>query len=295
MKLPEVVFVKHCPNLSPERKVFLEEHLKERVPIKDVRWIEDYNHDHPFVEWLNAKYNLPYGPKLTSGMIKTLLMLKQMVDENIESVIMFDDDVTFHKDWVKYFESIPDDVRDVSFINMGTSPFFNLKPKMGELYQLPNNGGCECVWCTIDFARGLLNNLNLEEAGDIIFHGYMYSSKKPILNIPLCHQTSDIEQFSTLDHDTRKSSNWMAYVHNYKNLPKVNFNKLFEEFKEFEEKKKKVEDKFEEIYGKRVDIKNVKYILNDDPDHRLNILEYELIKDEIDVCSTISPSTITKS
>ena len=39
MKLPEVVFVKHCPNLSPERKVFLEEHLKERVPIKDVRWI----------------------------------------------------------------------------------------------------------------------------------------------------------------------------------------------------------------------------------------------------------------
>ena len=76
----------------------------------------------------------------------------------------------------------------------------------------------------------------------------------------------------------------MAYVQNYKNLPKVSFNKLLEEFKEFEEKRKRVEDKFEEIYGKRVPIKNVKYILNDDPDHRLNILEYELlIEDKVNI------------
>ena len=128
MKLPEVIFVKHCPNLAPERKLFLEEHLKERVPIKNVRWFEDYNHDHPFVEWLNAKYNLPYGPKLTSNFVKTLMMMKQMVDENIESALHIDDDVTFHKDWVKYFESISDETKDIGFLNLGTSPFFNLKP-----------------------------------------------------------------------------------------------------------------------------------------------------------------------
>lgn len=39
MKLPEVLFVKHCPNLAPERKVFLEPYLKDRVPIKDIRWL----------------------------------------------------------------------------------------------------------------------------------------------------------------------------------------------------------------------------------------------------------------
>ena len=122
-----------------------------------------------------------------------------------------------------------------------------------------------------------------DEAGDIIFHGYMMSSRKPILNLPICHQTSNIEQFSTLDHETRKSSNWMAYVQNYKNLSKVDFNKLIEDFKEFEEKRRRVEDKFEEIYGKRVHIKNVKYILNDDPDHRLNILEYKLIEDKVNI------------
>lgn len=283
MKLPEVVFVRHCPNLCPERKVFLEEHLKERVPIKDVRWIEDYNHDHPFVEWLNAKYNLPYGPKLTSNITKTCFMLKQMVDENIESALHIDDDVTFHGDWVKYFESIPDHIQDVGFMNLGTSPFFNLKPKMKEVYQLPNNGGCECMWWTLDMAKNFLDNLNFEEAVDIVIHGFMTANKKPILNMPLCHQTSDLVRVSTLDHETRKSSNWIAYVQNYNNLPKVGFNKLIEDFKEFEEKRKQVEDKFEEVYGKRVEIKNVKYILNDDQDHRLNILEYELIEDKVNV------------
>jgi len=284
MKLPEVIFVKHCPNLAPERKVFLEEHLKERVPIKDVRWMEDYNHDHPFVQWLNAKYNLPYGPKLTSNFVKTCFTLKQMVDENIESILHIDDDVTFHKDWVKYFESVEDHIQDIGFINLGTSPFFNLKPKMKEVYQLPNNGGCECIWLTLDMAKNFLQNLNFEEAIDIVIHGFMTANKKPIINMPLCHQTSDLVRVSTLDHETRKSSNWIAYVQNYKNLPKVSFDKLLEDFKEFEEKRKRVEDKFEEIYGQRVDIKNVKYVLNDDPDHRLNILEYELlVEDEVDI------------
>ena len=283
MKLPEVIYVKHCPDLAPERRVFLEEHLKERVPIKDVRWIEDYNHDHPFVQWLNTKYNLPYGLKLTSNIVKSLIMMKEMVDENIESVLHIDDDVCFHKDWLKYFESIPDEAKDVGFLNLGTSPFFNLKPKMGELYQLTNNGGCECTWWSLDLAKKFLKDLNFEEASDIVLFGFMVSHKKPMLNMPLCHQTSDLDRVSTLDHETRKPSNWAAYVQNYRNLPKLDFFKLLDEFKEFERKKKLVENKFEEIYGKEVQIKNIKYILNDDPDHRLNILEYELIENKVNI------------
>ena len=97
------------------------------------------------------------------------------------------------------------------------------------------------------------------------------------------HQTSDIERQSTIDHETRKPSNWMAYVQNYKNLDKIDFNKLLEDFKKFEEKKKMVEEKFYELYGKKVDIKNVKYILNEDQDHRLNILDFKLIEDKMNV------------
>lgn len=283
MKLPEVLFVKHCPNLAPERKVFLEEHLKERVPIGDVRWVEDYNHDHPFVQWLNTKYKLPYGPKLTSNFVKTLIMFKQIIDEDIESAILIDDDVAFHADWVKYFESIPDKIEQVGFINLGTCPFFNFKPEFEKVFELPNNGGCEGVWVSKNFADGFMKNLNMDEAIDIAWHGFMVAGRAPTLGMPLCHQTSGLEKQSILDHETRQSSNWMAYVANYKSVRKLDFNKLLEEFKQFEEKKKKVEDKFEEIYGKRVDIKNVRYILNEDDDNRLNILEYELIEDEVNL------------
>ena len=74
MKIPEVLFVKHCPNLSPERKIFLSKHINNRVPIDDVRWVEDYNHTDTFVWWLNKKLNLPYGVKLTSNMVKSIMM-----------------------------------------------------------------------------------------------------------------------------------------------------------------------------------------------------------------------------
>ena len=239
MKIPEVVFIKHCPNLSPERKVFLEEHLKERVPIKDIRWIEDYNHDHPFVQWLNVKLKLPYGPKLTSNFVKTIIMMKQMVEEKIESAIQMDDDSVFYRDWDLIFESIPDEFERIGYINMGTSPFFNLKPQLREVYQLPNNGGMEVFWANNEFAHAFINNLNMEEAIDIVIHGMMRSAGKPLLNVPIAHQTSNIEKASILDHETRKPSNWMAYVHNYANTEKVDINKLFEDFKQFEEKKEK--------------------------------------------------------
>tara|TARA_B110000483_G_C18091703_1_gene502245 strand:- start:303 stop:1154 length:852 start_codon:yes stop_codon:yes gene_type:complete len=283
MKIPKVAFVKHCPNLAPERKVFLEEHLKERVPIKDVRWIEDYNHDHLFVQWLNVKLNLPYGPKLTSNFVKTIIMMKQMVDERIECALHIDDDVVFYRDWVKILESIPNGVELNGYINMGTSPFFNLQPKIGQVYQLPNNGGMEVFWVSLEFATAFLTNLNMNEAIDIVVHGLMTSMGRPILNIPIAHQTSDIERVSTVDHDTREHSNWQAYVHNYKSLPKINFIKLLDEFKQFEVRKEKVEEKFYELYGKKVDIKNVKYILNEDQDHRVNIIDFELIKNEVDI------------
>lgn len=278
MKIPEVAFIKHCPNLAPERKTFLEEYLKEYIAIKDIRWIEDYNHDHLFVQWLNVKLNLPYGPKLTSNLVKTIIAMKQMVDENIECALHIDDDVVFYKDWKLILESIPEEIEKIGYINMGTSPFFNMAPKLKEVYQIPNNGGMEVFWANTEFAYAFLNQLNMEEAIDIIIHGLLRSAGKPLLNIPIAHQTSDIEQVSTVDHDTRTTSNWIAYVNNYRNLPKVDINQLFVEFKQFEDKKKRVEDKFYELYGKKVDIKNIKYILNNDQDHRVNILDFNLIK-----------------
>lgn len=287
MKFPNTIFVKHFPDSFSGRKEFLTQHLENRLVesvIKDIRWVEDYNHDHPFVQWLNIKLNIPHGTELTSNFVKSLIICKQMVDENIESAILINDDVTFHKNWKYIFEKIPDEVALNNYINLGISPFFNLKPLIGEVHKMPTNGnGCEAVWITRDFAKGIIENLNMEEPLDVVYHGYLISSGRSILNVPICHQTSNLENVSDFDYDTRVTKNRVAYVNNYMGLKKYNFNKLLEDFKEFGERKCRIENKFEEIFGKHIDIKNVKYILNDDTNYKLNILDYELIKNEVDI------------
>jgi len=201
-------------------------------------------------------------------------MFKQVIDERIESALFIDDDVVFHKDWVEILESIPDEVEKNGFINLGTSHFYNLKPEKGNVYSLPNNGGCEGSWFSLECVIAFMSNLNIDQAADIVLHGFMMAQGKPILNIPICHQTSQIEQFTTLDHDTRKTGNWFEYVKKYKTLPKVNFNTLLKEFEVFKERKKRVDEKFYELYGKKVDIKNINYIVDDDQEYHLNILEF---------------------
>ena len=90
MKIPELLFVRHCPNLSPERKQFLTPHLDERVGnvIKEIHWVEDYNHDHPLVEWIGYTQKIPYGPKLLSNLVKTLYICKELVKSGHNSTIM---------------------------------------------------------------------------------------------------------------------------------------------------------------------------------------------------------------
>ena len=273
MKIPDVLFVKHCPNLSPERKIFLSKHINNRVPIDDVRWVEDYNHTDTFVWWLNKKLNLPYGVKLTSNMVKSIMMWKTMVDENIESAILIDDDVVFHKDWVSIFESLPGN--DVIFMNLGLCLFYDIEPVKRGIYNIPNNAGCEGMYCTLEFAKGIMKNLNIQQAADIVIHGYLASINKPLLCSPICHQTSGIENDVTLDHESRDgmAANWVQFINNYKTLPKLDFEELFKEFDAFKVRKEAIESKFLEIYGKKVELKHYDYITKNG-EHNSDLLTF---------------------
>jgi len=268
MKLPKVFFVKHCPKINPERKEFLIRHLKERVPIEDVRWFEDYNHDHPFVEFVNKFLKLPYGCKLTSNMIKSLDMYKTMIDENIESALMCDDDILFNKNWLEVFESTPE-ISGLCFINLGTSFFVETAPD--KLNEISNMGGCEAAWCDIEFAKGFLENLNLREAGDLVLHGYLHTIGHPIINLPICRQTSILEAKTSLDHDTRQHDvHWSQFVQNYKHFPKVSYSDLLQRYEEYNQKKQKIEEAFKLEYSVDVNINRVEYIVGEDK----NIIHY---------------------
>ena len=273
MKVPKVIFIKHCPNLSPERKIFLDAHLTNRLNGKlKIIWVEDYNYDHQFIEFIQYKLKPPYGNKLVSNLVKTLFMLETMVKEDIESAFIIDDDIVFHKDWKEILESInlPD---NILFLNLGTSTFFkDLKPIKGKAYQIQNNGGCEGIYVKKQFAEHFLKNINFGNASDIVFHGFLNSINHPIVCVPIINQTSIIERETTLDHDTRKEQNWIQYVQTYSSLKKESFYQLQYDFQKFLEIKELKEKKFFELYGKKINIKNCGYVLSDTQDFCNDIL-----------------------
>lgn len=272
MKVPDVLFIKHCPSLNPERKRFLEGYLPDRVPIKDVRWLEDYNFDHPFVEWVNQRYSLPYGTKLTSNFVKTLFMFQTMIDENIESVVAMDDDALFHKDWVTMFENFNTDP-SIMFINMGINYGMPKKVTIGQPFISGNNGGCEVCWYSIGFAKKFLNDLNMNHTIDIVYHGFLTSLGHPIICLPVCTQTSGLLQASSLDHGTRNEMDWIKYVRSYSTLEKTSFWEMRAEYKDYTSLKKKKEDKILELFGAKLDIKNVKWVTGQTDDYRYDILK----------------------
>jgi hypothetical protein len=185
-----------------------------------------------------------------------------MIDQNIESAFLADDDALFNKNWLDVFEKTPE-IPCVHFINLGTSFFVETEPN--KLNELGNMGGCEVTWCDIEFARSFLENLNLHEAIDIVYHGYLHSAGHPVINLPICRQTSILEARTSVDHDTRVSKmHWSEFVQKYKHLPKVSYTDLLQKYEEYTRRKKELEQKFHDEYGIHMDIKRYEYIIGED-------------------------------
>jgi hypothetical protein len=94
------------------------------------------------------------------------------------------------------------------------------------------------------------------------------------LCIPICNQTSGMCNSTSLDHATTTSesfSDWKCVVGNYSTIKHENFYELLDEYKVYSELKKKKEDKFYELFGKKINIRSVDYVLNCSN----NILEYD--------------------
>lgn len=266
MKIPGTIFIR-CK--SQENKIFLEEHMSDRVPIKNVKWV---NYDDDFINWMHVYLNLSHSIDLTGELCMTLFIMKTMVDEKIEDAMIIDDDTVFHVDWKHYFESIPDEYMEVGIINLGTSSHFNLQPMEGKLHELTNNHGCESIWCSRDFACGFLSECNPDHSLNVIFHGFLKTQQKPLLYTPITHSYSHLKNFNS----SSSEYSWNAYIHNYTGSRKIDFNDMLSNYKLYVERRSKIEAKFEELYDKKIDIKNVEYILNDDTKNKLNLLDFQL-------------------
>lgn len=195
-------YVKHCPITCGPRRAKLEEHFKKRG-VTDVEWVTDFPKDDPYVVWFHKKLEIKSGLGFTSGLIKTYETLRKFIQTGEKAALFADDDVVLIKNW--NLVQIP----DLPFVNLSVGVNFEMLPD-GIPRQITNNGGCELIYMTRDFAQYILDNVDARQTIDIVlFKLLQYSNFRPVC-VPIAQQTSLIETSSL--GESGISSEWVKYM-----------------------------------------------------------------------------------
>jgi hypothetical protein len=240
------IFIINC---DPDRRIRLEKHLSDMV-----HWSFKYSKDDPFIKWL--KYTK--APNVTlenlSGYMNHIHVLNTCESDYF---IVADDDVVFPRDWKERVSTL--NLKPINIICMGVN--YQLSYDSGYTYT-GNPGGMECILVSKKFAKFICNNIDFKQNLDVVIGAMMYYNYIDIAVTPICHQTSILEpETSLLKSDENKfEKNWFDYIISYKPSG-LEYTHLLEEFKQFMEIKKRVEDAYYERFGIRLDIWNIDYIM----------------------------------
>ncbi len=218
------MYVKHCPVTCGHRREPLEKHFSERG-IHDVTWITGFPADDPYVQWFQKRLDIKSGVRFTSGLVKTYESLKMFVESGKPSAIFVDDDVVFIKNWDKY--PLP----PLPFVNLSVGVNFSIIPD-GNLRGIGNNGGCEAVYMTREFAQLLLDNVDARQTIDIVIHAMVNYSGFPLACVPVAQQTSLLEPATSSfigDTSREELTHWINFVNDFKPTG-VRYEDLYNEY-----------------------------------------------------------------
>ena len=222
-------YVLHYPK-QPERKIALLKQFEE-YNIENVTWVEDLNKDDPFIAWVKekTKSNMPLGH--VSANVKHYKILYDMVQNDIDEAIIFEDDVVFDPEFRKLnFDIFP---RELGFLRLGIGVHLKYSEKMysaENFVTITNPGGCECYWMTKRFAKLFIEYANFDFSMDMVQMGFMGTViNKPMKLLPVCYQTS-IFNSETSETGTCSDVHWMDYCSKFLELENYSFPSLWKEY-----------------------------------------------------------------
>lgn len=242
-------------NGIPERRDPLEKHLKAREIDKHFTlvWNTDWDKNHPFVRWLQQTIAPHVSVELLSNHVKAFESMQRAVDENQDFFMCVDDDVVFPEHFHDVLKKVP--LKPMNIISMGVNYHI---PYSSTFMITGNVGGLECFIMSKDFAKFVLNNIDFEQALDIVIGAIMARIGMSLAVIPICHQTSLLEYKTSHSHGNYKK-NWIDYTRSY--VPSGRkYTSLKKEFEVFMTKKAAVEAMYKEKFDTAVDIWNMDYI-----------------------------------
>jgi len=202
-----MLYIKHCPETCQPRRVSLEKHLASRN-VKNHIWVTNFSKNDPYVIWIHNKLDVKTNIAFTSGLVKTLETLRNFVRTNEKSAFFADDDVVLVKNW----DSVP--IPELPYVNMSVGVNFSMLPDCKPRV-VGNNGGCELVYMTREFAQYILDNVDTRQTIDIVIHGLVRHAGFPLVCVPVAQQTSLLEPKNSSLGDSGMN-NWVQFVQNFK-------------------------------------------------------------------------------
>jgi len=173
-----------------------------------------------------------------------------MIQRNIQEAIVLEDDVVFH-----------DTYRDivippgVDYIKLGKGVNFDI-PFGTRPIIVGNYGGTEAQYVTLSFAREMMNLFTLQQTIDIVIWAHFLHSGRPLVCIPVCHQTSLLEGSGITGANTSHVMNWREFIQNWRSIPLTSWGSILEGY----ERKKKADANFERDFHKKISIVNGEYL-----------------------------------
>ena len=223
-------------NGIPARREGLEKHLVSRKIDEHFQliWNTDWDKNHSFVRWLKQTVAPHVSAELISNHVKAFESMQKAIDDDQEFFMCVDDDVVFPENFMELLHKVP--LKPMNVISMGVN--FHL-PYSGLTIFTGNVGGLECFIMSKDFAQFVLNNIDFEQALDIVIGAIMVRAGMQLAVTPICHQTSLLEYKSSHQHGNYKK-NWIEYTQTY--VPSGRkYSQLKKEYETFMKKKLAVE------------------------------------------------------
>jgi hypothetical protein len=166
-----------------ERRTALQAQLdKFGISEDDVEWVTTFPVSHTLVSQIKDEIGavLPLG--YISCSLKHYDALNRMINKGVPEAIIFEDDVIISDFYDE--EKIP----KYPYVKLGQGPPDCIVPLGSPLCKIPNPGGSEAYYVTIDFATEYLKNISFAINVDLEQYMFMRRIKMEPLCLSMCRQ-----------------------------------------------------------------------------------------------------------
>jgi len=219
--------------------------------LSDVTWIDWYDREEPECEWVQKLCRSTLDKSVVSNNLKHFEALRLFVESDATEMVLLEDDVVFQGGWLEKLQKVLDKSPDIQFLRLDCVTHIKYD---GEIKVVTDWWPSEAQYMKKEFAQILLSQVTFNQPYDNFVYSLMAKHSLPMLLLPVCNQTS------LLTHETSISGKVDDVPEFYR------YDDLRSKLAALKVKKYETEQKFLEKYGRRIQIRSMSYLEENDLD-----------------------------